>query len=92
MGRECRDKLPSPPHLFLQGKVPRNEYGNVEMFKPSMLPVGGAHIKSECGTVWPRAIRSSSRIDCALIYPFSFYSARYSNEFLVVLEHISRTA
>lgn len=30
-----------------QGKVPRNQYGNVEMFKSSMLPVGGAHIKSE---------------------------------------------
>ena len=31
----------------MQGKVPRNEYGNVEMFKPSMLPIGGAHVQSE---------------------------------------------
>ena len=26
------------------GKVPRNEYGNVELFKPWMLPAGTAHI------------------------------------------------
>ncbi len=31
----------------LQGKVTRNEYGNVEMFLPSMLPPGGVHIRSE---------------------------------------------
>ena len=33
--------------LFSQGKVPRNEYGNVELFQPSMLPPGACHIKSE---------------------------------------------
>ena len=27
--------------------MPRNEYGNVEMFLPSMLPPGACHIKSE---------------------------------------------
>ena len=32
---------------FAQGKVPRNEYGNLELFKPSMLPVGAAHIPSK---------------------------------------------
>ena len=26
------------------GKVPRNEYGNVELFKPWMLPKGTVHI------------------------------------------------
>ena len=31
-----------------QGKVPRNEYGNLELFKPSMLPAGGCHIASKC--------------------------------------------
>ena len=31
--------------LCLQGKVPRNEYGNVELFKPSMLPAGACHIQ-----------------------------------------------
>ncbi len=27
--------------------MPRNEYGNVELFLPSMLPPGGVHIRSE---------------------------------------------
>ena len=31
--------------LMLQGKVPRNEYGNVELFKPSMLPGGTVHLQ-----------------------------------------------
>ncbi len=26
------------------GKVPRNEYGNVELFKPWMLPKGTVHL------------------------------------------------
>ena len=32
---------------ILQGKVPRNEYGNVEMFQPSMLPPGACHLRSK---------------------------------------------
>jgi xeroderma pigmentosum group C-complementing protein len=28
------------------GKVPRNEYGNVELFKPCMLPKGAVHLRS----------------------------------------------
>ena len=27
------------------GKVPRNEYGNVELFKPCMLPKGAVHLR-----------------------------------------------
>ena len=30
-----------------QGKVPRNEYGNVELFLPSMLPKGTVHLQSK---------------------------------------------
>ncbi|CAH1782539.1 unnamed protein product [Owenia fusiformis] len=33
-----------PPPAF-DGKVPKNEYGNVEMFKPSMLPIGTVHLR-----------------------------------------------
>ena len=29
------------------GKVPRNEYGNVELFKPWMLPKGTVHLPIE---------------------------------------------
>jgi hypothetical protein len=30
-----------------QGKVPKNSYGNVNMFKESMCPIGGVHIPSK---------------------------------------------
>ena len=32
------------PPRAVDGKVPRNEYGNVELFKPWMLPPGTVHI------------------------------------------------
>jgi len=32
------------PPPIVDGKVPRNEYGNVELFQPSMIPPGGVHI------------------------------------------------
>ena len=32
------------PPAAEDGKVPRNEYGNVELFKPWMLPKGAVHI------------------------------------------------
>ena len=34
-----------PPSLSEDGKVPRNEFGNVDLYKPSMLPHGCTHIK-----------------------------------------------
>ena len=33
-----------PPRVTVPGKVPRNEYGNVELFHPWMIPVGCIHI------------------------------------------------
>ena len=35
------------PPVAVDGKVPRNEYGNVELFKPSMLPKGTVHLPSK---------------------------------------------
>ena len=32
------------PPPAVDGKVPRNEYGNVELFKPWMLPKGTIHL------------------------------------------------
>lgn len=32
------------PPAAVDGKVPRNEYGNVELFKPWMLPPGTTHL------------------------------------------------
>ncbi|XP_030588793.1 DNA repair protein complementing XP-C cells isoform X2 [Archocentrus centrarchus] len=33
------------PPIAVDGKVPRNDYGNVYLFKPCMLPVGCVHIR-----------------------------------------------
>ncbi|XP_057296915.1 DNA repair protein complementing XP-C cells homolog isoform X2 [Hydractinia symbiolongicarpus] len=35
---------PYVPPPVKDGKVPKNEYGNVELFKPSMLPAGAVHL------------------------------------------------
>lgn len=32
------------PPVAKDGIVPRNEYGNVDLFQPSMLPKGTVHI------------------------------------------------
>ena len=34
-------------NFFYKGIVPKNEYGNVELFKPSMLPEGAVHLPSK---------------------------------------------
>ncbi|XP_063952746.1 DNA repair protein complementing XP-C cells homolog [Lytechinus pictus] len=39
---QVEDYIPPPA---VDGKVPRNEYGNVELFKPTMLPAGTVHLK-----------------------------------------------
>ncbi|XP_041860679.1 DNA repair protein complementing XP-C cells [Melanotaenia boesemani] len=33
------------PPIAVDGKVPRNEYGNVYLFKPCMIPVGCVHVR-----------------------------------------------
>ncbi|XP_076334158.1 DNA repair protein complementing XP-C cells homolog isoform X2 [Tachypleus tridentatus] len=33
------------PPVARDGKVPRNEYGNIELFQPSMLPKGTVHLQ-----------------------------------------------
>ncbi|XP_042904947.1 DNA repair protein complementing XP-C cells homolog [Parasteatoda tepidariorum] len=39
---------PYEPPTAEGGKVPRNEYGNVELFKPCMLPHGTVHLQIPC--------------------------------------------
>lgn len=39
---QVEDYVPPPA---VDGKVPRNEYGNVEMYKPCMLPPGTVHLQ-----------------------------------------------
>ncbi|XP_071985034.1 DNA repair protein complementing XP-C cells isoform X3 [Engystomops pustulosus] len=33
------------PPVAVDGKVPRNEFGNVYLFKPNMLPIGCSHLR-----------------------------------------------
>ncbi|KAM4562689.1 DNA repair protein complementing XP-C cells [Odontesthes bonariensis] len=33
------------PPIAVDGKIPRNEYGNVYLFKPCMVPVGCVHVR-----------------------------------------------
>ena len=37
-------KMFEPPFAE-NGRIPRNEFGNVELFQPCMLPIGCVHIK-----------------------------------------------
>ncbi|XP_076468748.1 DNA repair protein complementing XP-C cells homolog [Babylonia areolata] len=39
---QTEDYIPPPA---VNGKVPKNEYGNVELFQPSMLPGGTVHVR-----------------------------------------------
>lgn len=39
---QVEDYVPPPA---VNGKVPRNEYGNVELYKPCMLPKGTVHLQ-----------------------------------------------
>lgn len=52
---QTEDYIPPPAK---DGIVPRNEYGNVELFKPCMLPKGTVHLQSE----YPIIANGSSRI------------------------------
>ncbi|ELT98355.1 hypothetical protein CAPTEDRAFT_122982 [Capitella teleta] len=56
---QTEEYIPAPAH---DGKVPRNEYGNVELFRPSMLPGGTVHLKGMPGL---NRIARKLNIDCA---------------------------
>lgn len=59
------------PPVASGGKVPRNEYGNVELFKPSMLPGGCVHIP----IAGLNRIARKLNIDCApAMVGFDFHS------------------
>ena len=55
------------------GKVPRNEYGNVELFKPWMLPKGTVHLPLQGTYVWiieKIFIRRKKSWTCNVIFVF----------------------
>lgn len=75
------------PPVAVDGKVPRNEYGNVYMFKPCMLPVGCVHLRL------PNLNRVAKKlcIDCAAsVTGFDFhggYSHAVTDGYIVCEEH-----
>lgn len=50
-----------PPHAEC-GRVPRNEFGNVELFQPQMLPRGCVHLR---GMPNLNRVARKLRVDCA---------------------------
>ncbi|KAM9344345.1 DNA repair protein complementing XP-C cells isoform 2-T2 [Pholidichthys leucotaenia] len=75
------------PPIAVDGRVPRNDYGNVYLFKPCMLPVGCVHLKL------PNLHRVARKlnIDAApAVTGFDFhggYSHAVTNGYIVCEEH-----
>ncbi|XP_062396243.1 DNA repair protein complementing XP-C cells [Sardina pilchardus] len=75
------------PPVAVDGKVPRNDFGNVYLFKPCMLPIGCAHLRL------PNLHRVARKleIDCALaVTGFDFhggYSHAVTDGYIVCEEH-----
>ncbi len=55
---------PYEPGYAQNGKVPRNDFGNVELFQPCMLPHGCVHLRN-----MPNLLRTCRKlnIDCAAV-------------------------
>ncbi|KAK3925454.1 DNA repair protein complementing XP-C cells-like protein [Frankliniella fusca] len=65
---QVEDYVPPPAK---DGKVPRNAYGNVELFKPSMLPKGTVHLQ----VPFLSRVAKKLRIDCApAVVGFDYHS------------------
>ncbi|XP_058246091.1 DNA repair protein complementing XP-C cells isoform X1 [Hemibagrus wyckioides] len=75
------------PPVAINGKIPRNDFGNVYMFQPSMLPVGCVHLHL------PNLNRVARKLnlDCApAVTGFDFhggYSHAVTDGYIVCEEH-----
>ncbi|KAL7828760.1 hypothetical protein SRHO_G00323940 [Serrasalmus rhombeus] len=75
------------PPLAIDGRVPRNEFGNVYMFKPCMLPVGCVHLRL------PSLHRVARKLDldcAAAVTGFDYhggYSHAVTDGYIVCEEH-----
>ncbi|XP_076860048.1 DNA repair protein complementing XP-C cells isoform X2 [Brachyhypopomus gauderio] len=75
------------PPLAIDGKVPRNEFGNVYLFKPCMVPVGCVHLRL------PNLHRVARKLDldcAAAVTGFDFhggYSHAVTDGYIVCEEH-----
>ncbi|XP_034244348.1 DNA repair protein complementing XP-C cells homolog isoform X2 [Thrips palmi] len=65
---QVEDYVPPPA---VDGKVPRNAYGNVELFKPTMLPKGTVHLQVPSLS----RVAKKLQIDCApAVVGFDYHS------------------
>ncbi|XP_022613282.1 DNA repair protein complementing XP-C cells [Seriola dumerili] len=75
------------PPVAVDGKVPRNDYGNVYLFKPCMLPVGCVHLRL------PNLHRVARKLDldaAPAVTGFDFhggYSHAVTDGYIVCEEH-----
>ncbi|XP_069549980.1 DNA repair protein complementing XP-C cells isoform X1 [Brachyistius frenatus] len=75
------------PPIAVDGKVPRNDYGNVYLFKPCMLPVGCVHLRL------PNLHRVARKLDmdaAPAVTGFDFhggYSHAVTDGYIVCEEH-----
>jgi len=53
---------PYEPPIAENGRVPRNDFGNVELFQPCMLPIGCAHLRN---MPYLNRVCRKLNIDCA---------------------------
>ncbi|XP_055022336.1 DNA repair protein complementing XP-C cells [Boleophthalmus pectinirostris] len=75
------------PPIAVDGKVPRNDYGNVYLFKPCMLPVGCVHLKL---TNLNRVARKLNLDAAPAVTGFDFhggYSHAVTDGYIVCEEH-----
>lgn len=74
---------PFEPTVAQNGIVPRNAYGNVELFKPEMLPIGTRHLQL------PNLSRTCKKmnVDCAqAVIGFDFHSGSSHPTFDAIVE------
>lgn len=57
---------PYDPPTATNGQVPRNCYGNVDLFKPCMLPKGTIHLRRKL-----IHMPYCSHCDCIIVFDFS---------------------
>ncbi|KAG7276787.1 hypothetical protein CRUP_014461, partial [Coryphaenoides rupestris] len=75
------------PPIAVEGKVPRNEYGNVYLFKPCMLPVGCVHLRL---ATLNRVARKLNMDAAPAVTGFDFhggYSHAVTDGYIVCEEH-----
>ncbi|KAH9985042.1 hypothetical protein BJV74DRAFT_946268 [Russula compacta] len=57
------------PPPVIDGRIPKNDFGNIDLYTPSMLPAGAAHIPRTSSPFLPARLRS--KVTCFCIFCFT---------------------